>query len=72
VLDKNGEEIDLRAEDEDAAEGEMDNEYVHSDGDFSAGGFTLEDDDGNPIAGDDSLFSEEELFQSDDFADEDF
>ena len=74
VLDKNGEEIDLRAEDEEAPEGELESEYIGSERDFSAGGFTLEDDDGNPIPEDENLFEEDEVFQEDEFAEaeEDF
>ena len=74
VLEKNGEEIDLRAEDDEAPEGELESEYIGSERDFSVGGFTLEDDDGNPIPEDENLFEEEEVFQEDEFAEteEDF
>ena len=68
VLDKNGQEFDLHAEDDDVEEGGLESEYVNSDSDFASNGYTLEDEEGQQIHDDLSLFDEED--DLDDYGDE--
>ncbi len=68
VLDKNGQEFDLHAEDDDVEEGGLESEYVNSDSDFASNGYTLEDEEGQQIQDDLSLFDEED--DLDDYGDE--
>ena len=68
VLDKDGQEIDLHADDDDVEEGGLESEYVNSDSDFANNGYGFEDEEGNQVSGDD-LFEESD--EPDDYGDGD-